>query len=69
MSGQRKSYKEMLKNTPYTKVSSEIFQVNIDYHGLREYADSKGVAVSQLTDEEKDKFIVNSNMNAIRAMA
>lgn len=69
MSGRKKNYKDMLKGTPYPQVSAEVFKVNIDYHGLREYANSKGIPISQLTDVERDRFIVNSSMSQIRAMA
>ena len=69
MSGQKKSYREMLRDTPYPQVSPEVFKINIDYHGLREYADSKGISISQMTDVEKDRFIINSSMSQLKKIA
>lgn len=68
MPGQMKNYKEALKNTHPIKVSPEVFKVRIDYRGLHEYAVSKGVSVESLSDQEKNMFILNSDMDKIRAM-
>lgn len=67
MNGQMKRYEKSLKSTPYFD-SSKLCKVQIDYHGLIAYAKQKGVAVPDLTDEEKDAFIVNSSMDEIYKM-
>lgn len=64
MNGQMKRYEKSLKSTPYFD-SSKLCKVQIDYHGLIAYAKQKGVAVPDLTDEEKDAFIVNSSMGQL----
>ncbi len=68
MTGQRKSYKELLKSTPYPQISPELFKVKIDYRGLRNYAQNQGKPIIDLSDEEKNMFILNSDMNSIRAL-
>ena len=68
MNGQMKKYKESLKKTPLVVLPAELRQVQIDYHGLIMYAKTKGVSVPELTDEEKNRFILNSNMERINKL-
>lgn len=68
MNGQMKRYKESLMNTPHVVLPAELQQVRIDYHGLILYAKTKGVSVPDLSDEEKNRFILNSNMDRIHEL-
>lgn len=56
MLGQMKKYRESLKNTPEPVLLSQIKQ-QIDLRGLMSYAKEKGVAVAQLSEQEKNSFI------------
>ncbi|MBR6309016.1 MAG: hypothetical protein IKR39_10475 [Lachnospiraceae bacterium] len=42
--------------------------INIDYKGLLKYAKEKGVAPVDLSDEEKNMFIKNSDMKTINEL-
>ena len=44
-------------NAPDPIMPSEIPDVHIDYKGLIDYANEKGVAVSELSKEEKNQFV------------
>ena len=47
---------------PYSR--DEIPKFNIDYRGLIKYARSIGKSVVELSDKEKEKFIIGNTMNA-----
>ena len=68
MTGQMKNYKEALENTPAIDVSPEVFKIKIDYSGLDKYAASKGVTIESLSDQEKNMFILYSDMDKIHSM-
>jgi len=45
---------------------NEIPVINVDYRGLITYARSKNKTVPELSDQEKEKFIINSDMDEVR---
>ena len=59
------SYKESLATTPYHDYSP-LLSIKIDYRKLLAYAKEKGMSPSELSDDERNRFIVNSNMGKIR---
>ncbi|MCR5103558.1 MAG: hypothetical protein K6B68_03775 [Eubacterium sp.] len=63
----RERYEKSLQTTPYFD-SAKLRGVQIDYQGLIAYARNKGITVPELTDEEKNKFIINSTMSEIKKM-
>ena len=67
MNGQMKNYKSSLASTQY-KDYSQLLGINIDYKGLIKYAGKKGVAPVDLSDEEKNMFIKNSDMKTINKL-
>ena len=63
MNGQMMNYKryyESLKKTPEPSDVSNV--VAIDYKGLVKYAASKGVEPCDLSEKEKNKFIISRNV-------
>ena len=67
MNGQMTRYKESLIATPY-KDYSKLLKVNIDYKGLIAYAKTKKISPAELSDDEQNMFIKNSNMKEIRSI-
>ena len=57
MIGQMTKYKESLRHTPEPVMLSQI-QRKVDLRGLMKYAKEKGVKVTQLTNEEKNRFLL-----------
>ena len=62
-----KNYKAALAATPY-KDYSDLLGINIDYKELIKYAKNKGISPAELSDEEKDLFIKNSDMKSIKKL-
>lgn len=52
---------------PYFK--SDIPNIKIDYRGLTTFARNKGCRVCDLSDEEKNRFITDADMNTVRKHA
>lgn len=48
---------------------SQIPDVQIDYHGLVKYAKEVGKSVADLSDKEKDAYIIGSTMSELRKSA
>ena len=67
MNGQMKSFIPTTLAGPYFK--ADIPNISIDYKGLTAFARNKGCNVCDLTDEEKKRFISNTDMNIIRECA
>jgi hypothetical protein len=61
-------YRKSLASTEYAMPNKDLLKVHIDYNGLLAYAKSRGKAVPDLSDEEKNRFILNSNMENIRIL-
>ena len=67
MTGQMTKYKESLRHMPEPIMLSQI-QRKVDLRGLMNYAKEKGIKVAQLTNEEKNRFLLwfpskSSNIN------
>lgn len=60
-SSQLRQTRDKLSSVAGPIVSSELPKWKVDIHGLLEYAEKKGVAASQLTDEEQVMFITECN--------
>lgn len=56
MIGQMKNYKEYMAQE-YTPVLLEDMKYGYDIKGLKAYAKEKGVAIDDLTEEEKKQFV------------
>jgi hypothetical protein len=63
-----RKYRESLKNTRPVVVPKELHRVRIDYSALVKYVKQKGVEPSRLSDEEKNQFILNSDMQTIKEL-
>lgn len=50
-------YFEQIRAMPEPVMVSELPKVKLNLKGIREYAKSKGVAIANLTEEEKSLFI------------
>ena len=57
MTGQMTKYKESLRHMPEPIMLSQI-QKKVDLRGLMNYAKEKGIKVTQLTNEEKNRFLL-----------
>ena len=57
MTGQMTKYKESLRHMPEPIMLSQI-QRKVDLRGLMNYAKEKGIKVTQLTNEEKNRFLL-----------
>lgn len=57
MSYSMKKYKESLRNTPDPIPFEQLPKIKMDLVGLSKYASAKGVRVSELSEEEKKRFI------------
>lgn len=55
---------ELSNAHPYSR--DEIPKFNIDYKGLIKYAHSIGKSVVELSDKEKEKFIIGNTMDDVR---
>ena len=62
-----KSFRQAKLAGPYFK--EDIPNVRIDYRGLTALAREKGVHVCNLTDEEKNLFIIGADMDKVREAA
>ena len=67
MTEQMTKYKESLRHMPEPIMLSQI-QRKVDLRGLMNYAKEKGIKVAQLTNEEKNRFLLwflskSSNIN------
>ena len=58
MNGQMKKYKESLSRTPGPIMQSQIPKVKLDMRGMVKYAKERGIAPIDLTQEEKERFMV-----------
>ena len=67
MNGQMKSYRPEPLAGPYYK--ADIPQIRIDYKGLTSFARKVGKRVCDLSDDEKNPFIIDADMNAVRQVA
>lgn len=52
-----KRYETSLKNMPKPVQPSQLPKVKMDLAGLSRYAKKKGVSLSQLTEEEKRRYL------------
>ena len=52
-----KKYKESLRNTPEPIPLEKLPKIKMDLVGLSKYASAKGIRVSELSEEEKGRFI------------
>ncbi|MBR5969264.1 MAG: hypothetical protein IK016_02840 [Lachnospiraceae bacterium] len=62
MSGQTrkfntKRYQELLADVPDISEMKNVNKIKVDLRGVREYARKKGIAVADLSDQEKRMFM------------
>ena len=67
LTGRMKSFRSIELAGPYFK--ADIPNIRIDYKGLTAFARKKGKRVCDLSDEEKNLFIKDADMNTIRKHA
>ena len=67
LTGRMKSFRPTKLAGPYFK--ADIPNIRIDYKGLTAFARKKGKRVCDLSDEEKNRFIVDADMRAVREQA
>ena len=58
MYGQMKKYKDSIKNTPGPIMPSQIPEIHLDLKGLMEYAKKTGRKVTELLEEEMQRFLI-----------
>lgn len=56
----------MNDTTEYIERPEEFRHIKIDYDDMISYTKSKGIQPGELSDEEKDRFILNSSMAEIK---
>lgn len=61
-------YNSVLQSMPAPILASQLPDVKIDLPGLISYAHGKGVKVSDLSDEEKNKFISGETVESLQQM-
>ena len=57
MSGLMQRYNESLAQTPGPILPKDLPLVTVDYRGLLSYAKQKGIDPSELSDDEKKRFV------------
>lgn len=57
---------QMILSEPRPYTIDEIPKINIDYRGLINYAHSVGKTVPELSDDEKDMFIIGSSIQEVK---
>ena len=67
MTGRMKSFRPTKLAGPYFK--ADIPNIRIDYKGLTAFARKEGKRVCDLSDEEKNRFIVDADMRVVREQA
>ncbi|MCR5566474.1 MAG: hypothetical protein K6F61_06450 [Clostridiales bacterium] len=60
-SGLMKKNKESLSATPGPVLPKDLPDITVDYRGLLSYAAQKGVEPTDLTESEKDQFLIKRN--------
>lgn len=61
MIGQMTKYREYLEKT-YEPIDSKQLAYYVDMRGLRDYAKQKGVPIAELSDNEKNKFLIKKEV-------
>lgn len=61
MIGQMTKYREYLEKT-YEPIDSKQLTYYVDMRGLRDYAKTKGVSIVELSDDEKNKFLIKKKV-------
>ena len=64
LTGRMKSFRPTKLAEPYSK--ADIPNIRIDYKGLTAFARAKGKRVCDLSDEEKNRFIIDADMRVVR---
>ncbi len=54
---QEKKYKDYLSQE-YEPVDESVMPYLVDFRAIKRYADSKGVEIASLSDEEKQRFMI-----------
>lgn len=67
MNGQMKLFRPEPLTGPYFK--ADIPRIRIDYKGLTAFARKKGKRACDLSDAEKNLFIVGADMDMVRQVA
>lgn len=52
-----KRYQELLADVPDISEMKNVNKIKVDLRGVREYARKKGIAVADLSDQEKRMFM------------